>query len=253
MAISILNDFGINVVFRPTNISTTSISLVAGSNRIFAALVTGVDINTSGSAPPEALPNVTYGGVPMGFLQGIDGTQSFLSNALASPPTRAYGLLYALRESQLPPNGANNLIVDWPGLSGSLNWGFRGTTWTLGNCDQRSPVRDVQVRERTIASPNDLVTRPGGTSDALILGATHATSSGVGDFTINGGGVTEDVNIGIGGVGRCVGFAQAAAGSLAGITAAFTYSVVSQNVLVVARLAEFFPPIGGRCRVQVGL
>lgn len=250
MAISILNSFGINAVFSPSNSVSGSINLNAGSNRVFLAFVAGVDVGAS-SPPPEALPAVvTYGGVPMEFLRGPSGVQSFRSTT--SGTFRTYGLLYYLRESQLPPNGANDMDVSWPGLSGS-SWGFRGMTWELGNVDQAVPVRDVQVRESSFASPTDAPTAPGGTSDALILGATLGTPAGTTDLTVNGGAVVEDMNVAIGGVGRTCAVAQAAAGSLAGLRAAFTYTTTAGNVLIAARLSEFFAPVGGSCIVEVGL
>ncbi len=250
MAISILNSFGLNLALSPTNTTATNVTLVAGSNRLFAAYVAGVDIAPSGSPPPEVLPVVTYGGVPMAFMQSPAGVQSFRS--AQSGTARTYGLLYYLRESQLPPNGVNSLNVSWTGLSGS-SWGFRGNIWELGNVDQASPFRDVQVRASSFASPTDAPTAPGGTSDALILGACLGIGAGTTDLTINGGAVTEDINVGIGGVGRVCGFAQAAAGSLAGARCAFVYSITAGNVLIAARLSERFAPVGGRCRVEVGL
>jgi len=244
VAITQLAANGTNPVSRPTNSGTDSISLLAGSNRLFVVYIAARDVNASGGAPAETQPTVTYGGVTMELMvRSGDAAQSFLS--VASGSGRTYGMLFYLRESQLPANGAQNLVISWPGLSGSSQWAFRAMSWQFANCDQGATVRDHRRFSNTGASPVGGSLQPGGTSDAILVGSTNGAASGTTEVEIAGAPQVEDINTTVGAVARISAAKQLAAGVVVTILTQMLYSVASGGaVLIAARLAEFFVPQG---------
>lgn len=229
----------------PATSITTSVTLLAGSNRRLLALVGARAQNSPGPAPAETLPTVTYAGIPMGFMpRPTDGAGSFLTATSAT--IRMSCLWYCLRESELPANGAHDLVVDWPGIASASNWQIRGGAVQYAGLDQQLRIRDHRRLSSGAGTSLGGSTLSGGTSDAIVVGTVNATTLGNIAITIDGVGVTEDFEMVIGASGGRVAMgSDLSAGALTGIPFLSTYTNGGNAVTIGLRLAEFFSPTPG--------
>jgi hypothetical protein len=241
--VSLITPTGANIAF-PTKSATQSIVLVAASNRMVLVAVCGREQKTP--IPPETIPVVTYGGVAMELMVRDNLAQSFITGGAAS---RVSVFWFCLREAQLPPNGANDLIVDWSALSGT-NWGFRYELYELANLDQSPKVRGFTRLATTLGTQPLPGTFPGGgVSDALLIAGSNANSAGSFQITIDGVGITEDFDATYGNGRACAG-TDLVAGAVAPISFSLAFTNGNNVATVALRLAEFFAPTSGAACVM---
>lgn len=174
-------------VFNSTR--TDSVTLGAGANRLFLVGI-AVDSGTNGADAPSS---VTYGGVALSLV--TDGvTQATRREAASLGSLNAVSVhWYALREAQLPSNGANNLVVTFPNtVNCVIGW------WILEGCSQAANVVSVATNGTNVSgSFTTLVALlgPGALSDAVFCLGVNNSSSGTIQITIGGIGLTEDFDV----------------------------------------------------------
>lgn len=198
--------------------------------------------------PPETIPVVTYGGVTMSFLRIESGIESFITGGSAS---RVSVFWFALRESELPPNGANDLIVNWAALAGT-NWGFRSEWYLLGNADQGPITRWISRLATTSGTqPLNGVLNTGGVSDAIYVAGMNVITSGSFQITIDGVGIVEDADAVVGSLGRVTFGHDLSAASVGFISYSLAFTNGNNVAAVALRIAEFFPT-DGQARLTQG-
>lgn len=148
--------------------TTQSVTLGAGLNRLFLVAI----LSTSALEPL-----VYYANRPLRRI--ALGSGSFLR-------------WYVLRESELPPNGANNLVVSYP-LSVTFVVGW----WILEGCSQgdlRSSATDGFSLTTTTGQTSMTVSLPGIAGDAIFGSAIKRVLNGSLDMLIDGIALTEDIS-----------------------------------------------------------
>jgi hypothetical protein len=224
-----------------TNTFTQSVTLGAGSNRLFLVAIPVDAFNTPGNGTPTS---VTYGGVPLALV--TDGTN--VASSIQPPPTTGTTIAvfwYVLREAQLPANGPNNLVVNFDAASSE---GFVVGWWILENCLQAAEVRSVANNRTT--SPAGLTSLTatlafGALSDACLCVGCNDTASGTIQITIGGVGLTEDFDVAMASARGAAG-TDLTAPSLGTVACTMTYTLAgTQRAAISAiRLEEFSIPGG---------
>jgi hypothetical protein len=165
-------------------------------------------------------------------------------------------LWYELRESQLPANGANNLIVPFVGTGGG-QWLMVAGAWILEGCDQSANVRSVA--NATTDTPQNLtsltaIVGMGEPSDAVLVAGANDNSAGTIQITIGGVALTEDFDIDQGGSARAAAGTDLTAPSTGpvGCTMAYTTSSTQRAAMSAIRLQAFQLPAPGRVTLTDG-
>lgn len=159
---------------------STSVSLGAGSNRV---MLVAVGAERSSLAAPTS---VTYGGNALSLVTDGTDTASHIEG------TTGGCFWYRLLEANMPSNGANNLVINWPGTAVNYAIGW----WILEGASQSANVVDVaNTGASTTATTISATVAAGATTDMILCVAYGNNSTGTVAITIGGTGVTEDFDI----------------------------------------------------------
>ncbi len=232
---------------------TLPVALGAGVNR--RVLVCA--LSDCFSNPEAGIPTgpVTYGGIAMSLVtDGVNVAQAVRSALNFPSGTNIAALWYELREAQLPPNGAQNVVVPFTGTGSGL-WSMMVGAWVLEGCAQDVNVRSVAnaTANASLSTAIGAILAQGETTDAIFMCGVNDTITGTITPTIGQLAPVTDFELAIGSTARGVGASDLAAPSFGPVGCAMTYTVAAtgRTALSAIRLAQPLVAVGGSVALEL--